>query len=92
MLPVVVSESSLGSNRGVWSLRTQSNDPEKPFVTSGVRLGTPAVTTRGLKEEEMKIIGRLILKVLENVNDDKAIAEVKIEVVELMKKFPLYKG
>ena len=40
----------------------------------------------------MKIIGRLILKVLENVNDDKAIAEVKIEVVELMKKFPLYKG
>ena len=68
------------------------NDPEKPFVTSGVRLGTPAVTTRGLKEEEMKIIGRLILKDLENVNDDKAIAEVKIEVVELMKKFPLYKG
>ena len=68
------------------------NDPEKPFVTSGVRLGTPAVTTRGLKEEEMKIIGILILKVLENVNDDKAIAEVKIEVVELMKKFPLYKG
>ena len=68
------------------------NDPEKPFVTSGVRLGTPAVTTRGLKEEEMKIIGRLILKVLENVNDDKAIAEVKIEVVELMKKFPLYKS
>ena len=68
------------------------NDPEKPFVTSGVRLGTPAVTTRGLKEEEMKIIGRLILKVLENVNDDKAIAEVKIEVLELMKKFPLYKG
>mgnify|MGYP002661142798 FL=1 len=68
------------------------NDPEKPFVTSGVRLGTPADTTRGRKEEEMKIIGRLILKVLENVNDDKAIAEVKIEVVELMKKFPLYKG
>ena len=68
------------------------NDPEKPFVTSGVRLGTPAVTTRGLKEEEMKIIGRLILKVLENVNDDKAIAEVKKEEVELMKKFPLYKG
>ena len=68
------------------------NDPEKPFVTSGVRLGTPAVTTRGLKEEEMKIIGRLILKVLENVNDDKAIAEVKKEVVGLMKNFPLYKS
>ena len=68
------------------------NDPEKPFITSGVRLGTPAVTTRGLKEEQMKIIGRLILKVLENVNDDKAIAEVKKEVVGLMKNFPLYKS
>ena len=68
------------------------NDPEKPFITSGVRLGTPAVTTRGLKEEQMKIIGRLILKVLENVNDDKAIAEIKKEVVGLMKNFPLYKS
>ena len=46
----------------------------------------------GRTMEIQRLIGRLILKVLENVNDDKAIAEVKIEVVELMKKFPLYKG
>ena len=68
------------------------NDPEKPFVTSGIRLGTPAVTTRGMKEAEMIVIGNLILKVLHNVNDDNAIEEVRKEVVELTKKFPLYAG
>ena len=67
------------------------NDPEKPFITSGIRLGTPAVTSRGLKENEMKIIGELILKVLENVNDQETIKSVKLEVIQLMKDFPLYK-
>ena len=68
------------------------NDPEKPFVTSGIRLGTPAVTTRGMKEAEMEIIGNLILKVLQNVNDDDMIEEVRKEIIELTKKFPLYIG
>lgn len=68
------------------------NDPEKPFVTSGVRLGTPAVTTRGMKEPEMELIGSLILKVLSNIDDDNAIDEVRNEVLELTKKFPLYKN
>lgn len=67
------------------------NDPEKPFVTSGVRLGTPAITTRGMKESEARQIARMIVKVLENVNDDAKIAEVKEEVLKLTKKFPLYK-
>lgn len=67
------------------------NDPEKPFVTSGIRLGTPAVTTRGMKEEEMEIIGNLILKVLNNINDDDIIKGVKEEVKELTVRFPLYK-
>ena len=67
------------------------NDPEKPFITSGIRLGTPAVTSRGLKENEMKIIGELILKVLENVNDQETIKSVKLEVIQLMKDFTLYK-
>lgn len=67
------------------------NDPEKPFITSGIRLGIPAVTSRGLKENEMKIIGELILKVLENVNDQETIKSVKLEVIQLMKDFPLYK-
>ena len=66
------------------------NDPEKPFITSGVRLGTPAITARGMKEEEAREIARMIVKVLENINDEEKIAEVKKEVIELTKKFPLY--
>jgi glycine hydroxymethyltransferase len=67
------------------------NDPEKPFITSGVRLGTPAITARGMKEDEAVQIAEMIIKVLENVNDDEKIAEVKNEVLKLAEKFPLYK-
>ena len=67
------------------------NDPEKPFVTSGIRLGTPAVTTRGMKEDEREIVGNLILKVLNNIEDENIIKEVKNEVTELTGRFPLYK-
>lgn len=65
-------------------------DPEKPFVTSGIRIGTPALTTRGMKEGEMKLIADLIGKVLSNVEDDKTKTEVKAKVKELCKQFPLY--
>lgn len=68
------------------------NDPEKPFITSGIRLGTPAITARGMKEDETVQIAEMIIKVLENVNDDEKIAEVKNEVLKLAEKFPLYKG
>ena len=68
------------------------NDPEKPFVTSGVRLGTPAITASGMKENEARIIAKMIIKVLENANDENKINEVKSEILELTKKFPLYKG
>ena len=68
------------------------NDPEKPFITSGVRLGTPAITARGMKEDEAVKIAEMIIKVLENINDDEKIAEVKNEVLKLTEKFPLYKG
>ncbi len=68
------------------------NDPEKPFITSGVRLGTPAITARGMKEDEAVQIAEMIIKVLENVNDDEKIAEVKNEVLKLAENFPLYKG
>ena len=67
------------------------NDPEKPFITSGIRLGTPAITTRGMKEEEAVKIGQMILKVLENINDSEKIKEVKNEVLKLTERFPLYK-
>jgi glycine hydroxymethyltransferase len=61
---------------------TIPNDPEKPFIASGLRIGTPAVTTRGMKEKEMKIIAQLIADVLINKKD------VKKEVIKLTKKFP----
>jgi len=65
-------------------------DPQKPTVTSGIRIGTPAVTTRGMKEEEMERIGKLIARVLRSPDDEKVLNQVKGEVEELAKAFPLY--
>jgi len=65
-------------------------DPEKPFVTSGIRIGTPALTTRGLKETEMKLIADLIGKVLSNAEDEKIKQEAAQSVKLLCKKFSLY--
>jgi len=65
-------------------------DPEKPFVTSGVRIGTPALTTRGMKEAEMQLIADLIGKILSNVEDEGVKTEVKTKVRDLCKNFPLY--
>ena len=67
------------------------NDPEKPFVTSGIRLGTPAITARGFKEGETRQVAQFILTVLGNINDSEKIAQVKEEVLKLTEKFPLYK-
>lgn len=64
-------------------------DPEKPLVTSGIRLGTPAVTTRGMKEAEMKEIANLISTVLVSIEDEPKLAEVKKAVQQLTKRFPL---
>ena len=63
-----------------------------PFVTSGIRIGAPAVTTRGMKDKEMELIGNFIADVFENINDDNKIAEIKGKVKELCAAFPLYKG
>ena len=65
-------------------------DTRSPMVTSGIRLGSPAVTTRGMKEEEMKTIARLISHVLKDIEDGNRIEEVKKEVATLCGKFPLY--
>ncbi|MAJ32249.1 MAG: serine hydroxymethyltransferase [Flavobacteriaceae bacterium] len=66
-------------------------DDKSPFVTSGIRLGTPAVTTRGLVEENMKTIANLIDRVLTGSNDELSIAAVRAEVNELMQSRPLFK-
>jgi len=66
------------------------NDPEKPMVTSGIRLGSPAMTTRGFKEAEAKQVGHLIADVLDNPYDENNIAQVRARVTELTKRFPVY--
>lgn len=66
------------------------NDPEKPFVTSGVRIGTPAVTTRGMKEEDMKVIGKCIADIIKN--GEEAIPAVTEKVLALCAAHPLYEN
>ena len=66
------------------------NDPEKPMVTSGIRWGSPAMTTRGFKEAEAKQVGHLIADVLDNPDDANNIAQVRARVTELTKRFPVY--
>ncbi|MFA6610300.1 MAG: serine hydroxymethyltransferase [Candidatus Omnitrophota bacterium] len=66
-------------------------DSRSPFVTSGIRIGTPAVTTRGMKEDEMTEIARLINKAISDPLNEKNLEEVRQDVAALVKKFPLYK-
>ncbi|MEB3429490.1 serine hydroxymethyltransferase [Citroniella saccharovorans] len=67
---------------------TIPNEKNSPFVTSGIRLGTPAMTTRGLKEDDFRLIGKLIIQTLKKERDPE---EIKKEVLELNSRFPLYK-
>ncbi len=71
---------------------TVPNEKRSPFVTSGLRIGTPALTTRRMRESEMKLIGGWICDVLENPNDEKLLANVKARVRELCEKFPIYRS
>lgn len=65
-------------------------DTRSPFDPSGIRMGSPALTTRGMKEEEMKQIGEWIAKIIDNINDEALIKKIKSEILELTKNFPLY--
>lgn len=67
-------------------------DQNKPFVTSGIRLGTPALTTRGMKEADMEIIGKLIAAVIHEPNSEEVKTKVKQSVAELTAKFPMYQN
>lgn len=66
-------------------------DTKSPFITSGIRLGTPALTTRGMKESEMILIGNLIVETLKNSDNDEVLQDTIKKVKELCNKFPLYK-
>jgi glycine hydroxymethyltransferase len=65
-------------------------DTKNPQVTSGIRIGTPALTTRGMKEAEMTQIGGIITDVLRNIHNEKRLTEVREEVRSLCERFPLY--
>ncbi len=65
-------------------------DPNKPMVASGIRIGTPALTTRGMKEADMETIGRLISRALNAVENETELAGVKRDVAKLCDRFPLY--
>ncbi|GMO50914.1 MAG: serine hydroxymethyltransferase [Candidatus Endomicrobiellum trichonymphae] len=67
-------------------------DLEKPTMTSGIRIGSPAVTTRGMKEPEMVKIAEAIIKVLKNIDNEKIISEVSTDMLKLCQEFPIYRG
>jgi len=68
------------------------NDPKSPFVTSGIRIGTPAVTRRGFKEDEMDILSDWISNIILDVKNDNLIESTKSEVKDLCSAFPVYES
>lgn len=85
-----VAEEALGKAHITVNKNAIPNDPEKPFVTSGVRLGTPAMTTRGFKEAEAELTAHLIADVLDNPHDEAVLADVRRRVHELTARLPVY--
>ena len=85
------AEAVLGQAHMTINKNAIPNDPEKPFVTSGVRVGTPAMTTRGFKDEEARLTANLIADVLEHPRDEAHIAAVRDKVTALTARFPVYR-
>ncbi len=84
------AEAVLGSAHMTINKNAIPNDPEKPMVTSGVRIGTPAMTTRGFKEDEARATAHLVADVLDQPRNEAHIAAVRAKVAELTKRFPVY--
>ena len=85
------AEAVLGAAHMTINKNAIPNDPEKPMVTSGVRIGTPAMTTRGFKEEEARQTANLVADVLDNPRDEANLNTVRAKVAELTKRFPVYR-
>ena len=85
MVSAALEEAGITANKNTVPFETRS-----PFVTSGIRLGTPATTTRGLKEAEMELVAGWIERAVANMDNEAVLAEIRGEVRELCKKFPLY--
>ncbi len=84
------AEAALGNAHMTINKNAIPNDPEKPMVTSGVRIGTPAMTTRGFKDDEARATAHLIADVLDNPNDETHITAVRAKVHALTSRFPVY--
>jgi glycine hydroxymethyltransferase len=84
------AEAALGRAHITVNKNAIPNDPQKPFVTSGIRIGTPAMTTRGFKELEAEKLAHLVADVLDAPNDEAVIARVQAEVAKLTAAFPVY--
>jgi len=83
-------EKALGDVNITVNKNAVPNDPRSPFVTSGVRLGTPAVTTRGFKTEEIRLLSNWICDVIENIDNESVKSEIKNKVIELTREYPVY--
>ena len=85
-----VAEAALGKAGITVNKNAIPFDQNPPMVASGVRIGTPAVTTRGMREAEMETVGDLIIRALKTPEDDRALGMIRAEVESLCRKFPLY--
>ena len=83
-------EKALGDVNITVNKNAVPNDPQSPFVTSGVRLGTPAVTTRGFKEKEIELLSNWICDVIDNIGNEPKMAEIKKNVIKLTDQYPVY--
>ncbi|TXH68611.1 MAG: serine hydroxymethyltransferase [Thiothrix sp.] len=84
------ADAALGAANITVNKNSVPNDPQSPFVTSGIRVGTPAITTRGFKEAEVEQLANWIADVLDNINDPATTERVKNEVLAICKRFPVY--
>src|SRR5690606_4097668 len=85
------ADAVLGRGNITVSKNSVLNDPRSPFVTSGLRVGTPAIATRGFKEKEVTVLSNWIADVLDDLNDEAMIARVKTQVLQLCHEFPVYR-
>ena len=84
------ADAALGRANVTVNMNTVPNDPRSPFVTSGLRLGTPAITTRGFGVEETRDLSNWIADILDDISDDVMIQRVRGQAIELCKRFPVY--
>ena len=85
------ADSALGRGNITVNKNAVPNDTRSPFVTSGLRLGTPAVTTRGFKELEITRLTGWIADILDDVNNEETLGRVKTQVLQLCREFPVYR-